>query len=144
MTAGSVTSASGKGTGSDGGEVLVLSEMDGPTRGLTSFSEGALVAASAGDTGDAGFVEISGNQVHLRGDVDLSYTDGKGGSFLLDPSDIVVVDDTYVQPVDGNTYVTDAFIENMLEMGASTTIQSDGQAIIFNISGTSTMRVGVT
>ena len=138
LTAGSVTSASGKGTGSDGGEVLVLSEMDGPTRGLTSFSEGALVAASAGDTGDAGFVEISGNQVHLRGDVDLSYTDGKGGSFLLDPSDIVVVDDTYVQPVDGNTYVTDAFIENMLEMGASTTIQSDGQAIIFNISGTST------
>ena len=138
LTAGSVTSASGKGADSDGGEVLVLSEMDGPKRGLTSFSEGALVAASAGDTGDAGFVEISGNQVHLRGDVDLSYTDGKGGSFLLDPSDIVVVDDTYVQPVDANTYVTDTFIENMLEMGADTTIQSDGQAIIFNVTGTST------
>ena len=93
LTAGSVISASGVGQNSDGGEILVLSDMEGDTSlGFTHVEAGALIAATGGETGDGGFIEVSGNRVNLHGDHDLSAPGGTGGGFLLDPIFITVID----------------------------------------------------
>jgi filamentous hemagglutinin family protein len=93
LTTDSVISASGVGQNSDGGEILVLSDMEGdPALGFTHVEAGALIAATGGETGDGGFIEVSGNRINLHGRHDLSAPGGKGGSFLLDPIFITVID----------------------------------------------------
>ena len=86
---GSSATASGAGEDSAGGEVLVLSSLDG---GFTDLQTGALVAARGGESGDGGFVEVSGYGVNVHGEVDLSAADGNAGSFLLDPETVTIVD----------------------------------------------------
>ena len=138
---GSVTSASGQGLASNAGEVVVLSQLDGhyDPMSKTIFQPGALLAAAGGETGDAGFIEVSGEWVDLSGNVDLHRTDGSVGLFLLDPPDVVVVDDTFVD--DGRfgtaTLVTDAFIETTLA-GADFSVQAfTGGSLTLDVRGTS-------
>jgi filamentous hemagglutinin family protein len=91
---GSVTSASGTGLDSDGGEVLVLSSMDGTrtSRGFTDVQSGSLLDASGGESGDGGFIEVSGDGLNLHGAVDLSADLGAAGDFLLDPINTLIID----------------------------------------------------
>jgi filamentous hemagglutinin family protein len=90
---GSVTTASGEGFDSDGGEVLLLSEMnsDHRDRGASLFMEGAFVAARGGSTGDGGVVELSGDRIALKSHPDLRAPSGDNGRFLLDPPGMRIV-----------------------------------------------------
>jgi filamentous hemagglutinin family protein len=117
---GSVTSASGSGENSNAGEVLVLSDIDGDDShfGRTVVEAGSSLAAAGGDSGDAGFIEVSGELVHLAADIDLSRTDGEAGHFLLDPPDMRVVDGNLPATMVGlETHVGDGWIESQLASG---------------------------
>lgn len=138
---GSTTTASGQGLDSDGGEVVVFSHLDGDYSPMsrTIFESGSLLAAAGGTSGDAGFIEVSGEWVDLAGDVDLSRTDGAVGLFLLDPPDVVVVDDTFAD--DGRfgtaTLVTDLFVETMLAGADFTVLNFPGGSVTLEVSSTS-------
>lgn len=94
LTEGSSTTASGQGQNSEGGRVLVLSEMDhtASLRGFTDLQKGSLVAADGGESGDGGFIEASGDGLNLHGEISLNAENGKAGSFLLDPVDVTIID----------------------------------------------------
>jgi filamentous hemagglutinin family protein len=132
LTEGSVTSASSTGAG-DGGEILVLSDMDS---GTTIVESGALLATSA-EAGDGGFVETSAQVVQMAGLVDGSSVSGQAGSYLLDPTTVRIVDDTFggMAPV-GESYVTDLSLEMLLDANMAATVQSD-MAIISDVTVTS-------
>ena len=85
MAPGSVITANGQGTRSNGGEVLVLSH------GKTSVTQKASLAARGGASGDGGTVEVSGEVVRVRGDVDVGAREGKGGKYLIDPVTLTIV-----------------------------------------------------
>ena len=67
-----------------GGRVVVLSSR------VTSMS-GTITARGGASGGDGGFVEVSGGRLSLTGIVDRSAPAGKGGSLLLDPTDLNIV-----------------------------------------------------
>ena len=68
----------------DGGRAIVWADD------WTRFS-GAISARGGERRGDGGFVEVSGkNRLHFDGRVDTSAAHGRGGSLLLDPSDLYV------------------------------------------------------
>jgi filamentous hemagglutinin family protein len=68
----------------DGGRVIVWS--DGVTR-----MRGAISARGGAQGGDGGFVEVSGKgQLAYTGTVDLRAMQGRAGTLLLDPQDIVI------------------------------------------------------
>ena len=119
---GSVTSASGVGLDSSGGEVLALSAMDGSqsARGFTDAQKGSVLKADGGITGDGGFIEVSGDGLNLLGDVSLAAENGKGGDFLLDPVLVTIVDGdnaptTTTNPLQltTNTIIGDAWFETL-------------------------------
>lgn len=84
----------------DGGEVIVWADD-------TSWAFGDISARGGELSGDGGFVEISGKQgLVLDANVDLLAPQGKTGTLLLDPADIVIHDQADgVQANDGE--VTD-------------------------------------
>ena len=86
---GSLISASGVGENSNGGEIRILSDM---SSGFTGVGYGATIQAKGGQTGDGGFIEISGNKFQTWGNIDVSAENGKSGTFLLDPTDIYIRD----------------------------------------------------
>jgi len=86
---GSLISASGVGENSNGGEIRILSDM---SSGFTGVGAGATLEAKGGQTGDGGFIEISGNKFQTWGNIDVSAENGKAGTFLLDPTDIYIRD----------------------------------------------------
>lgn len=137
---GSVTSASGVGLDSSGGEVLVLSTMDGleSTAGYTDVQAGSLLAATGGERGDGGFIEVSGDSLNLHGEIDLSITDGARGAFLLDPVVVTIVDGdnapTFANPLsfNANTIIGDEWFDANMGNFAFT-LQSSGD-IIFDLS----------
>jgi filamentous hemagglutinin family protein len=86
---GSLISASGVGENSNGGEIRILSDM---SSGFTGVGYGATIQAKSGQTGDGGFIEISGNKFQTWGNIDVSAENGKAGTFLLDPTDIYIRD----------------------------------------------------
>ncbi|MBS2037249.1 filamentous hemagglutinin N-terminal domain-containing protein, partial [bacterium] len=75
----SANSASG-----DGGDIRVLSA------GQTVQS--GSISATAETNGRGGFVEVSGKHLWLVGSVNVSSAQGPGGSILLDPTDITIID----------------------------------------------------
>lgn len=82
LTDGARVSASGRGTDSNGGRVVVLADRE------TRFARGATLAARGGDGGgDGGFIELSARQhVALDGGfLDAGALRGVGGDILLDP-----------------------------------------------------------
>ena len=152
LSDGSVTSASGVGVDSGGGDVLVLSDMDGDrSLGFTDVHTGALISATGGSGGDAGFVEVSGNRLNLHGEVDLSAPNGEAGTFLLDPQtytiidgdnmpttvgDFVTVGDQYFNTLTGTTLVISSTGDVIFDLGIDgTNPTNDGVMSFLNLSG---------
>ena len=83
----SVTTANA-GANGDGGEVIAYSPD------TTLFSENAVVEAKGGsESGNGGFVEVSGkDHVEIWGQVDTSAAAGDNGTFLIDPTNIIIAD----------------------------------------------------
>jgi hypothetical protein len=72
--------------GGDGGKVVVWSD------GSTAFN-GSISARGGATGGDGGFVETSGKRtLSFNGSVDTRAPNGKTGTLLLDPDDIVISD----------------------------------------------------
>ena len=114
---GSITSASGQGAESNGGDIYVLSYMDASAsdRGFTDIGAGSSLLATGGTSGDGGFIEVSGDRLNLHGEIDLSATDGKSGDFLLDPVVVTIVN--------GNQMPTDT--TDPIQLTTTTTIGDD-------------------
>ncbi len=73
------------GSKGDGGRVIVWADK------TTNF-RGDIIAKGGSHGGNGGFVEVSGKQnLWFRGKVDLSASQGKVGTLLLDPEDILVI-----------------------------------------------------
>jgi filamentous hemagglutinin family protein len=87
LQSGALIAARGNGDQSAGGTVNIRADRDAVAR------KGALVDASAGSSGDGGFIEFSAkNTVELAGgEFRADGTGGgKGGSVLIDPANIIV------------------------------------------------------
>jgi predicted chitinase len=71
-------------TRGNGGKVIIWSDGD------TDF-RGNITARGGLEIGDGGFVEVSGKKnLNFVGQVDVNATNGKQGSILLDPEDIII------------------------------------------------------
>lgn len=88
MHSGSTIDASADQTG-DAGDVVVIAEKS------TWFTGDATIEARGGDdSGDGGFVEVSGHEfVSVEGEVDVGADNGEGGLWFIDPTDISILPD---------------------------------------------------
>jgi filamentous hemagglutinin family protein len=87
ITNGSVLSADAQGSG-NGGRVIAWADQN------TLFA-GTITARGGAASGDGGLVEVSGKQkLSFLGTVDTSAANGKMGTLLLDPADILITADT--------------------------------------------------
>jgi filamentous hemagglutinin family protein len=78
----------------DGGKAVVWAD------GATLFS-GELFAGGGSNSGDGGFVEISGQaKLHMNGDADTSALNGSTGTLLLDPYNLNIVDGLSTADID--------------------------------------------
>jgi filamentous hemagglutinin family protein len=84
LSSGSITSARGAGANSHAGKVIVWSDKN------TYFNAGATLDVSGGSvSGNGGFTEVSGKDtVFFNGLAKGNAVNGKGGSILIDPTDI--------------------------------------------------------
>ena len=81
----SLISANGEGVNSNGGNVTVNSQ------GTTNFDSGAEIEAEGGASGNGGNVEVSDKTGGIiNGLVNTSAPDGTIGTFLIDPTDLVI------------------------------------------------------
>ncbi|MBI4861337.1 MAG: filamentous hemagglutinin N-terminal domain-containing protein [Candidatus Riflebacteria bacterium] len=86
LAPGSSVSASGQGQSSDGGTIMALS------RGRTIFAPRAKLESCGGETGDGGFIEVSGKDaVTVDGQVDTTAPAGKTGTFYIDPLWLTII-----------------------------------------------------
>jgi filamentous hemagglutinin family protein len=84
-------------TQGNGGRVIIWAD------GTTRFS-GSIRAQGGAQSGDGGFVEVSGKRYLLfKGQVDTTATHGIGGLLLLDPADIVIANGSGDGAADGTT-----------------------------------------
>ncbi|HEY9604208.1 MAG TPA: CHAT domain-containing protein, partial [Allocoleopsis sp.] len=105
----------------NGGKVILWADE------VTGFY-GNISACGGLNSGNGGFVEVSGKQNLLfRGNVDLSVTNGSVGTLLLDPTDITIVDGGNA-PDDGQLSAGNPIDSQIL--------QGDGGAASFTISKT--------
>lgn len=84
LSAGSTVSASGVGLNSNGGEVFVLSD------GVAESQLGSTIDIGGGDSGDGGFAEQSASSGVVAVQVDGRTANGRTGTFLIDPDEIIV------------------------------------------------------
>ncbi|MGB7428387.1 MAG: filamentous hemagglutinin N-terminal domain-containing protein, partial [Microcoleaceae cyanobacterium] len=83
-------------TDGSGGRVIVWSDEN------THF-QGNITAVGGSNTGDGGFVEISGKEnLTFDGSVDVSAINGLAGTILFDPKNIVI-EDQGNDPINGNS-----------------------------------------
>ncbi len=104
LGSGSLTQANGAGADSDGGDIFIFSE------GLSLFRSGAEIQAKGGGiSGDGGFIEVSGDNVEIRGTADTSAVNGSTGTFYIDPVDITIqdVDSSALQESPAGTWASD-------------------------------------
>src|SRR5262245_35758835 len=129
----------------NGGQVAIWSNNG------TEFY-GSVSARGGAQSGDGGFVEISGkDSLVFAGTVDTSAPNGRGGSLLLDPSDIFIIDgaagdgaqDATLAATSGNDPNIIAFGD--ADVGANTVtvgqLQAQGNTNI-TLEATNTIRVG--
>ena len=110
----------------DGGRVILYADQ-------ATTVEGSVSARGGSESGDGGFVEVSGKQQwrfdNWLTNVDVSAQNGNAGLFLIDPNDITIVDGSGAaigsSPVNANT-LNDADIENFLNNVGSLTIETSG------------------
>ncbi len=70
----------------DGGKVIFWSDED-------TFFYGEIKARGGLDVGDGGFAEVSGHKyLDMKGDADLTATNGDKGTLLLDPTNILITE----------------------------------------------------
>ncbi len=70
----------------DGGKVIFWSDKD-------TFFYGDVKARGGLDVGDGGFTEVSGHRyLDMKGDVDLTASNGNKGTLLLDPTNILITE----------------------------------------------------
>jgi filamentous hemagglutinin family protein len=81
---GASINANARTTG-NGGRVVVLS-------GGTTRMNGTVTATGGSQSGDGGFVEVSGPNLGLTGSINLSASHGTIGTLLLDPTDLAIVE----------------------------------------------------
>ncbi|MGD8500523.1 MAG: filamentous hemagglutinin N-terminal domain-containing protein, partial [Phycisphaerales bacterium] len=129
LSSDSLTTANA-GVNGNGGEVIVYS----PDTAL--FWPDATIEAKGGtESGDGGFVEVSGKEhVEIYGSIDASAPHGSAGTFLLDPTDIFIVntyngmDDLYdptagdprlFEGVSAENEITASDIQTLLNSGTS-------------------------
>ena len=67
----------------NGGKVVLWSDE-------ATFFEGTISATGGKESGDGGFVEVSGRWFEYNGFSDVSASSGIGGKLLLDPSDVLI------------------------------------------------------
>ncbi|EIE0340792.1 filamentous hemagglutinin N-terminal domain-containing protein [Salmonella enterica] len=107
----------------------------------TNF-RGAILAKGGALSGDGGRVETSShNNLQASGDVDTSASAGKGGEWLLDPTDVVIVEDIgadagvttadgdnelIFSPNAGGAKILNTSIEKQLNKGANVTVRTSG------------------
>ncbi|EBV7251996.1 filamentous hemagglutinin N-terminal domain-containing protein, partial [Salmonella enterica subsp. enterica serovar Pomona] len=106
----------------------------------TSF-RGTILAKGGAQSGNGGQVETSShNNLQAFGDVDASAANGKGGNWLLDPTDVTIVgsdgDNNISSSVTGSTgifaptadgaQILNSSIESQLNKGTSVTVTTSG------------------
>ncbi len=88
----------------DGGEVVVWSD-------LATYSYGQISARGGAEGGDGGFVETSSaDYMDLSGSPDVSAAAGRGGQWLIDPSNVRIIDgptEDVETPLPGSYDLTD-------------------------------------
>lgn len=95
VSANSILSANALTTG-NGGRIIIWADDTTAYYGTLSATGGTL-------SGNGGFAEVSGSQnLGYYGTANLSATNGTPGTLLLDPENIVIVPNTFVQPGDAN------------------------------------------
>ena len=120
INVGGQVTARGDGAG-NGGQIVTKAV------GADNIEQMAFVSAAGGATGKGGFIEVSGKQVGLHGNIDP----GSGGSLYIDPNNIHVIAanpgvGTLVgsNQTPGSTIGSD-FIENQLAHGANVNLVAD-------------------
>ncbi len=114
-------------TRGNGGKVIIWSDGD------TDF-RGNITARGGLEIGDGGFVEVSGKEnLNFVGNVDVDATNGKLGSLLLDPADIII------NPDDGNKNTFD--ISDLQKIKGNVTLSATND-IIFIAAGDFSIPVG--
>ncbi|CAH2032636.1 two-partner secretion domain-containing protein [Trichlorobacter ammonificans] len=139
VASGSVTSADGSGTAS-GGKVIVWS--DGAT-----VVDGTISAKGGEQGGNGGFVETSGGNLAVNKAPDLTAPFGSGGTWLLDPYDIIIgsIDTTGTYTGSPNfvgnggsspSFIGASMIAGVLDGGTSVVVDTTGSG-----GGTGTITV---
>ena len=113
----------------DGGEIIVYSERH------LHFAGGAKVEAKGGaNSGDGGFVELSGVQtIVLDGDVDTTAAHGKVGELFIDPVTLTVIDGAGPGDYDGSL---PSILAGDPNVGANTISEQALEALAANSSVT--------
>lgn len=107
---GGVVDADAFAADGNGGTVLAVSDGD-----LNVTGE---VRARGGETsGDGGYVEVSGENLLLQGDIEV----GAGGTIYIDPTDITIVDGSTA----GVNEIAEEDIEADLAAGANVIVEAD-------------------
>lgn len=121
---GSRTTANA-GLNGSGGNVILKSE------GTTVVSEGATVEArGGGESGDGGFVEVSGEHFILAGDVDTSAENGEPGTLFIDPLDVTIAAGANAGAVD-TVYEYD--IERDSQAGTNVIVEAENSITVEDI-----------
>jgi filamentous hemagglutinin family protein len=85
---GSLISAAGAGLSSNGGNIRLLSGMEG---GVSAAASGSRISAVGGENGNGGFIEVSGGTIYVEdADIDASAPAGTAGTLLLDPWNVTI------------------------------------------------------
>ena len=117
--------ASARTTG-NGGEIIVFAETTLDFNGHAASRGGA-------EIGNGGFVEVSGKKaLYLPGlvqSVDVSASNGEGGTFLIDPIDVTIFRFGHPEGITGsptsNPSILDSDVQNFLQNTGSLVIQTD-------------------
>lgn len=112
----------------DGGTVIVWS--DDATRVY-----GTVTAKGGNTTGNGGYVETSGGYLGVTGlKLDVSATNGNGGTWLLDPYNITISGTTTVNSTAGPTYTPTATGSNILNTDINAQLNA-GTAVVVDTTG---------
>ncbi len=126
-------------TDGDGGTVIVWAD------GYTSY-EGDISARGGVNSGDGGFVEVSGKELlNFNGTVDAGADNGEAGSLLLDPKNISVSSDTETDGLTTNAlaYATNNTGDSIINPSTITAVTDTGTAVTLQASNDITIVDGI-
>ena len=126
LGAGSLTTANA-GNNGNGGEVIIQSQ------GSAIVSDSARIEAKGGtESGDGGFIEVSGEHFVFAGEVDASAANGEAGTFVIDPVSMTIADGAApATPAADTMYEED--IEAMSQGGTNVLVAADDSVTVEDI-----------